>query len=485
LNSIQRIFKNILSLGLSSTLPRLSSFVLIIYIARFLGDESFGKYSTAIYFAVLVSLLADLGLSKLTVRELSKNRGKADYLFHPFLLIKLFFITITYLIIVLGCNLLSYSKEICDLIYIFGAAACTVSLSRLFYSAFEAFEKMEYGALVTTVQALLKFGLGLTVLILDLGLRALAISFVIVRLIELLLIVCLFYTKLSKFKPALFKLDFNLLKEMFIQTLPFSAFIIVSEVYFKSDMIMLSKMRPMEEVGWYSSVYNLIIGLLLFPRVMMGSLFPVMSRFSQFSIENLKTVYERSFKYLFYIAILIAVVSTFFANDLVKFFYGQQFINAAIVLQIIVWILPFAFAEIIISNIFISLNRLKFQIVIVGIGLIINVLLNFIFIPKWGYAGAGITTLISAVLNFTLFFIYATKKFYKISLLTYAFKATVAAVPLYFVWTIINEYKLYFLFNMLICVASYLLILWLIKAFDGEDKEILGKLVPRRFRFVA
>ena len=74
MSEIKRIFKNTTFLFVSHIINIALSFVLVVAIARYLGDEGLGKYSFAFAFAGLLSLFSDLGEMDFVLREVSKNK---------------------------------------------------------------------------------------------------------------------------------------------------------------------------------------------------------------------------------------------------------------------------------------------------------------------------------------------------------------------------------------------------------------------------
>lgn len=74
MNQIQRIAKNIGVIGAAQTLTALMAFILVIYLARFLGEADFGKYNSALSLTTLIAIFADLGFNQLIVREIPRNK---------------------------------------------------------------------------------------------------------------------------------------------------------------------------------------------------------------------------------------------------------------------------------------------------------------------------------------------------------------------------------------------------------------------------
>ena len=61
MNTTQKIGKNIFSLTAGSFVSAILSIILSVFIARFLGDVLFGRYSFVVTFVALFSIFLDLG----------------------------------------------------------------------------------------------------------------------------------------------------------------------------------------------------------------------------------------------------------------------------------------------------------------------------------------------------------------------------------------------------------------------------------------
>ena len=78
MNTIQRIAKNTIVLGISQVTSSLLGFLFIMYTARYLGAEGFGILSFALAFTGIFGIFPDLGLGQLTVREVARDKSLAS-----------------------------------------------------------------------------------------------------------------------------------------------------------------------------------------------------------------------------------------------------------------------------------------------------------------------------------------------------------------------------------------------------------------------
>ena len=90
MNTARRITANFLSLAVSEIISKLLQLLVFIYLARVLGKESFGIFSFAVAFSLLIVIIADFGLSTFLIREISRNKKAASKYLSNALISKIF-----------------------------------------------------------------------------------------------------------------------------------------------------------------------------------------------------------------------------------------------------------------------------------------------------------------------------------------------------------------------------------------------------------
>lgn len=96
-----------------------------------------------------------------------------------------------------------------------------------------------------------------------------------------------------------------------------------------------------------------------------------------------------------WIAIAIALPMTFLSNYLVHFLYGGQYDQTGTVLMIHIWTGVFVFLGVAFSNFLISENMTIKSFYRTILGAVLNIVLNYFFIPSYGINGAAVATLLS------------------------------------------------------------------------------------------
>ena len=157
MNSVKKIAKNTTVLLASQIISYILAFFYMIYIARYLGADGFGILSFAIAFTGIFSIFADFGLNILTVREVARNKLLTDKYFSNVLIIKIILSILTFGMIAVVINLIGYSQETINVVYLVALSVILTAVSGLFYSIFQAHEKMEYQSIGQIINSILIF----------------------------------------------------------------------------------------------------------------------------------------------------------------------------------------------------------------------------------------------------------------------------------------------------------------------------------------
>ncbi|NMC59539.1 MAG: oligosaccharide flippase family protein [Candidatus Methanofastidiosa archaeon] len=147
MSSAQKIAKNTGVLLLSRIVCYVLGFIYVIYSARYLGAANFGILSFAIAFTGIFEVFVDLGLNSLATREVARNKSLAIKYINNIIVIKTILSILNFLIIAILVNLLGYPLQTIEVVYLLTLYLILFNFSSMFFSIFQAFEKMEYQSL--------------------------------------------------------------------------------------------------------------------------------------------------------------------------------------------------------------------------------------------------------------------------------------------------------------------------------------------------
>ena len=467
------IYKNTLYLGTAEIVSKVLQFVVMLYAARLLSKEHFGKFSFALSLSFIAIVLADMGINTFLIREISRgkqNKGLVDKYFSNAAAIKLILCTITYIGIELALYLMQYPNDTKQIVRVVWAFSILSTFTDLFYSIFRSFEKMHYDASAKILRMVLLTACALYVLFKDYGVIAFSLAFFAVELV--VIIVC-GYLAFGRFigygaikSP---KLSFQFMKSIFNKALPFGLAIVFGSIYFYIGSVMLSKIRGDEEVAIYSVAYNIALAILFIPTVYTNAIYPVLSRYFKESREKLVTLYERSFKYLYIIGLPISIGLYLLADRIIFFFYGGSYFGAIIALQIISWYLFIKFLNFLLGTVLSSIDRQNHRMLGQGLTAVFNIALNLVLIPKIGFIGAAWATFITEIFLFAIYYWYVSRGLVSYNFLRVLAKpAMAAAAMLLFIKFTSFGLVLTVLFSTLV----YFLALFALKTLDEVDYGI-------------
>jgi O-antigen/teichoic acid export membrane protein len=413
MSTVGRVAKNTGVLIFADVTNKLLSLILVIYIARFLEDIGYGKYSFAVAFTAFFTVLINLGLNMLTIREIARDKSLAGKYFGNIIVIKMFLSVITFVLIVFIINMMHYPADTTMAVYLAGIAVILTSFSQLFRSIFTAFERMEYEAFLNIVKTIITVSLGLLVLFSGYGLIELVSVFVVAGIVDFCLSL---FIMLIKFAKPTIEVDLAFWRRSISAALPFALLSVVGIIYLKIDTVMLSVMAGDAVVGWYSAAYTILLTMQFIPSIFSYAIFPSMSKFFVSSKDALKTTLEKSSKYLFIIGLPITIGIILLGDKIVLIIYGTKFTNSVIALQILSLYLPLRFINFTLYPTLYAIDKQMSATFSVTISAVANVVLNLLLIPILSFAGAAIATVLTEIFLFALYFYFISKYFHRITL---------------------------------------------------------------------
>jgi O-antigen/teichoic acid export membrane protein len=251
----------------------------------------------------------------------------------------------------------------------------------------------------------------------------------------------------------------------------------------KIDILMLSKMSGEANVGWYNAAASLsnTFGPMVF--IFMSVLYPVASRFFVSRQDQLIILYEKSFKYLILIGLPLSAGTTVLAHRIIPLLYGDNFLKAATVLQILCWKFFLIAMSRPVLYMLASINKQKFMAISGGIGAILIIILNLYAIPTFQEIGAAVSVVFAEIVVTCVSWYIVGRYFYFLPFHRILFKPVLATVIMaYVVYQIKNYMDTNLFLLVFLGAAVYTIALFLFNAFDEDDLKIFSKIF--RFSFL-
>jgi len=364
----------------------------------------FGLLCFALAFTGLFVLLLDLGINNLAIREVARDKSRANEYLSNTTFIKLIMGVVTFGLTAVVAYSLGYSGETLAVVYLLTLSTIFVAFTASFYAIFQSFERMEYQSIGAILGGLLL----LTGAVILIARSAGVVAFAAIYLISNALVLGYsFFISIRKFHLFKVEVDLDFWGPTIRQALPFGLSGFFTTIYFWIDSLMLSLIQGNQAVGWYNAGYRLVFSLLFIPTVFSAAVFPAMSRFHISSRDSLQLMWKKFIRFMLILAIPIAVGTTLLAGRVVPLIFGEGYAPSVAVVQLLIWSLVFIFLNATFVRLFESTNKQIVVTKITGLMVIVNVAINLVLIPKFSYVGASIAIIITEFIALVLFFFLA------------------------------------------------------------------------------
>ncbi len=387
---VHRARRNIGSKLSAEILIRSLAFLFVVAAARFLGDRDYGQYSLAYFFATFLTLFSDWGLNTVLIRDVSRNRNALSPYVHNVLTLKLLFSAVSLLAAPAALWLLGYSGALLGMILLSMLYFQGNHLVDFFAAVTNSMERMEYELFIKGLAKVLAVLLPLVLLLAGYGLWGLLWGLVAGYGAGVLLSAGIIHWKFTPVRLAVQREQWRYLLR---SAWPIGLSGLFMTLYARMDIILLSWFGiPPAEIGWYALPVKMVEMLSLFPMLVMAGLFPIFSALTMADQETLKKTYRRALTLMAVLALPLVLVLWVLADDWWVFFFGASFAPSLPALKILLCTLPGIFVNYVFFHTLIALNQAPFLTRICGGAVLFNFGANAVFIPRYGYLGAGGTT---------------------------------------------------------------------------------------------
>jgi O-antigen/teichoic acid export membrane protein len=253
--------------------------------------------------------------------------------------------------------------------------------------------------------------------------------------------------------------------------------ILFTQAFFRVDVFVLKALRSLSEVSLFFAPYLSIIRLQVIPQTIVMALFPTMSRLADTSSSSFEKNYEKTFRFLLMISLPIAMVTTVLAEKIILLLFGESFKEATISLQILIWAIVLTFLDALLLNVLISLNKQRILSFIFPFVFLVNLLLDLILVPLYGYVGACIGSLAAYMVRFCLTFYYVSKYTCYLPLNRIVLKPAISVLIMNIFMFLAKELNLFFAASL--GMLMYLISLILLGNFTKDDIALLKRALTR------
>lgn len=206
------------------------------------------------------------------------------------------------------------------------------------------------------------------------------------------------------------KNSFTYIKKNFIghfeHILPIFLATVFTTIYFRIDILMLESIVGIESVGLYSVAYKLIEGAMILP-LMLGIVYlPKLSN----NRKNMK----QDILIHFILGFIIFILFYFTVSFVIDILFADNYMSSVKTARILSYSIIIMSVNTYMFTYFIATNNSFINVKITFMMLILNLILNYIYIPLYGIEAAAVTTVITEFIGM-IGLIYYMRRHYNYS----------------------------------------------------------------------
>lgn len=465
---------------ISKIITTILGLIAIAMITRYLGTKGFGEYTTIITFLSFFAIIADLGLTLVTVQLISQPEANEEKILGNLLGLRL---VSAFLFIGAGplfVLFFPYSSAIKLGVALAALSFFFIALNQVLVGIFQKNLRMDKVSIAEVIsRIILVLGIFLAINF-NTGINGILIATVISSFINFFF--HLFFSQ--SFARIKLRFDFKYWLEIFKKSWPLAVTIIFNLIYLKTDTLLLSiiprdsSVGIIAEVGLYGAAYKVIDVLVTFPFMFAGIVLPIMtSSWAASNPQRFKNVLQKSFDIMVIMALPLVIGTQLVAQDVITLVAGSEFALAGPILRLLILASGFIFLGNMFAHAVIAVDKQR-NIISAYFFVAITSLIGYLFlIPKYSYFGAAYVTIYSeaAIALASFWLVYKFTKFFP-SLVVFI-KATLASILMY----LVINFCYYNFSNNLFIILSLAIVSYgvILLALGGLKKEDLLSLINK------
>ncbi len=390
-----RIGLNVFVLMGARVLSLVLSLVQMGIIFRALDVAGRGQFGFSMQFASLFTILATLGIQRLLVRDIAREPGIAwRYVWAALVVVA----TLSTLIIG-GLGVLSFGIEetpgerwaiVLAAVWVVGLWA----LQQPFDALLIARERMALVGLVQGVAAVLKLA-AVFVLMRHAPTSATAHGAIALATLGGLALSVIMAVRVAGWERP--RLRLGLALRQIRACYPFAVAMLMSQIYFRSDMSLLKFLSGDVAAGLYTPPQRVMEPLLMLAGLWGTAVFPALCRFSHAAPDDYRELKRISVRLVLVVSIPMAVGIVLVAGPVVDLLTGAaaDARGSIPVLRVLALVTPFFYFNGVAQEFLYSAHRNWFVVSAFATGAVVSVAANLVAIPLWGALGAACVAVVT------------------------------------------------------------------------------------------
>lgn len=364
-----------------------------------IGSEGYGLYFALFNFSFLLNSFLDIGLTNFNNRNIAQNEHLLGKHFSNIVSLKLILGLVYIIVTLIAAFAFNYNSYEIFLLLILSFNQFLISFVLYLRSNISGLHMFKTDSIISVLDRLVMIAICAVLLWTNItegefkiewfvytqtagyGITALVAFFVVYK------------------KAGMFKVHWNpsFYISILKKSLPYALLILLMTIYTRSDSVLIERIlgdEGAEQSGIYAQSYRLLDAVNMIAYLFSTLLLPIFARMI-IQKDAVNQMVNLSLSLILSMAILTAVGSYFYSNELMGMLYEHHVAESAQIYGIMMFCFVAMSTTYIFGTLLTANDNLKILNIISGSGVAMNIILNLILVPKYKAYGAAMSGLIT------------------------------------------------------------------------------------------
>lgn len=365
-----------------------------LLIIRNLSVDDFGTFSLIFGILGMLSIITDMGLGRVALTLLMADADDSARRAGAYVVLRSALGLVGYAVALVVVAIGGYGRVTFTATAIGALCVILDTVGNAHTIIFQARERMRTPAISSAIAASAQMAVVLALIQTNASLIPFMIPAVIASAVDCSIRVM----GARRLQPIRYTIDLRLSWRLLREAVPISVGNAMATLYYRVDVVMLSQLSTLAAVATYSVAFKFVDLVSIIPMSITTAALPVLVRHLPGDVEGFQRVALQICRLMAALSGLVAVGFSLLADEVVPLLYGQQYADAAAPAKVVVLSQAVSFAADAALLMLIAAGEHKRFPVITTIGLVFNITVNLIVIPRYAYMGAAWATLATDLL---------------------------------------------------------------------------------------
>jgi PST family polysaccharide transporter len=366
-------------------------------VARYLGPGQFGFLSYALAIYNLFNIVSNLGLDSLVVRDIALDSTKEPRILGTGFILKAAASVVTTIAAIVAAWFLDpHNRMLIIIVALVSFTSISQALDVIDFF-FQAHIRSRYTVVPRTTAFIAASVAKVAAVLLHCDLLVFAWIFALeILAAELGLVISYVYYR--RIMPR-WNWDLGQAKSLMKESWPLLVSSLMVMIYMRTDQVLLGRFSSMEAVGNYTAAIRFSEIWYAIPMIVCTSVMPRLLKTRDSHPEQYYSRLQVFYQSLILVSVIVTLGTLAFGPWAVRLLYGSRYSSAANILSIHIWTGVFVSVGCVGGQQFVHEKITSSALQRTVLGAIANVVLNLLWIPRWGGVGSAMATLVAQAIS--------------------------------------------------------------------------------------